>query len=498
MSQLTSLNLQALHETKQIIEGLAKSFPSAGYQNLSAGGRVGLGALSVESLEDMVRSITIEDKDFMLIKDIPTQAIKSTVHSYRIKTGIGDHDVAGFENFMPGEVSSTFMTVSEVLKVYGTMKTMGHMTEAVNAANGYVVDLNDENEKDAALLITAQMERDFYHGGDYFLDSNGNIDGNVAAQLGTRLRQVRGIQANVREGDKTARGIPLDWEATHANRSVVKDQAGAALNRTDLDSIVSAVGDAGNLIREGHTTSECLRAFRASLFPIERADINTAYMIRGSGITNDEHQGVPVETIKGTVMLIANRFKYYRDFPVPRGQSSLPNTPAVALAMGGASVSSGFIAGQVFRYRVQAVNINGMSVASASQSITIGAGQDGYPVDITITNAADVEYYAVYRTVANAAAGTSEMFVGNILKAGGASTVFRDAGKIRPGLSTMLLVPKDKNRAKMLTLGSMMDKLELGRQGLALQTIYVSYLACMVQAPRAFGLLDNVYQEGRV
>jgi hypothetical protein len=168
--------------------------------------------------------------------------------------------------------------------------------------------------------------------------------------------------------------------------------------------------------------------------------------------------------------------------------------------MGGAAVGSGFVAGNVFRYRVQAININGRSLASTATSITVGAGQDNFPIDVTITNSAEVEYYAVFRTpVETSGLAGTEMFIGNIMKSNGGSTIFRDAGRLLPGLCSMLLVPKDKNRAKMLTIGSnsMMNKLELGRNGLALQTLFVSYFACMVQAPRSFSVIDNVFQKRR-
>jgi hypothetical protein len=395
------------------------------------------------------------------------------------------------------------MMVSEVLKVYGTAKTIGHMTEMINDLNGYAIDVEEENERDAALLMSQQMERDFYHGGDYFMDSSGAIDPMVAASVNSRLRSIRGIQANVREGNASARGIPQDWEATQASRGVVFDQRGSAIGRESLDTYVTAVRDNGNRVAEGHTTSSALQAFRATFFPIERGDINTPFAIRGAAVTNDEHGGLPIDTCAGTITLIANRFKYLRDFPNATSATSsgpLPNTPTHSTAMGGAAVGSGFVAGNVFRYRVQAININGRSLASTATSITVGAGQDNFPIDVTITNSAEVEYYAVFRTpVETSGLAGTEMFIGNIMKSNGGSTIFRDAGRLLPGLCSMLLVPKDKNRAKMLTIGSnsMMNKLELGRNGLALQTLFVSYFACMVQAPRSFSVIDNVFQKRR-
>ena len=66
------------------------------------------------------------------------------------------------------------------------------------------------------------MERDLYVGGDSYIDSYGNIDATIAANPNANIRQIRGIQANIREGDGSARGIPGDFVGWNSAKADVK------------------------------------------------------------------------------------------------------------------------------------------------------------------------------------------------------------------------------------------------------------------------------------
>jgi hypothetical protein len=182
--------------------------------------------------------------------------------------------------------------------------------------------------------------------------------------------------------------------------------------------------------------------------------------------------------------------------PVVGSVGAPPTTPAIAVAVGASATGSGFAAGQTYRYRVQAVNISGISPGSASVAVTVAAGQDDRPIEVTITNVAGAEYYLVFRTPLETSgrAGT-EMFCGKMLPALGATTLVRDNGKMVPGLDSILFLPKDKNRAKLATLGNLLNKLQLGVKGTAFEVVYVSYFGAVVDRPRSFAIADSVYQQ---
>lgn len=481
------------------LDRLAKSF-AAGYQGLQNSGRTGISALAAEQLDPVLRSITLEDKDFLLTKDIPTLKATQSVYQYTVKTAVRSGvDLAGWEAYLPQEDTSQYMRVAEVLKVYGIRKSITQMAMFINDAGGYSVDIEKENDVNAALAMAEALERDLYVGGDYFMDSSGAVDPFVAANVNGPIRQIRGIQANIREGDGSQRGIPGDFVGYGNNRSVVFNRKGGVLDRPFLDKIVTAVRDSRGAVREAHCTTSQLAEFRATFFPLERGNIADMYAIRGAGVTNDEHSKLPIDTVGGPVDFCPTVFKYMRQRPeaVLGSVGVPPSTPTVgAPASAGSASGSGFAVGDIYRYRVQAVNISGMSAASASQSVTVLPGDADKAIDQTITNAAGVEYYMVFRSPkeATGAAGT-EMFIGKILPTNGGSTVFRDNGRIVPGLDSVLFLPRDKNRAKLAVLGNLLNKLQLGVKGLAFETVYASYCGCVVDRPRTFALADNVFQQ---
>ena len=485
------------------LEQLSKSF-SAGYQGIQNAGRTGVSALAAEQLDPVLRSITLEDKDFLLTKDIPTIKATQTVYQYNVKTAVRSGvDLAGWEAFLPQEDASQYIRVAEVLKVYGIRKSITQMAQFVNEAGGYSQDLEKENDENAAMGMAEAMERDLYVGGDLFMTQSGSIDSLVASDINGRLRNVRGIQANIREGDQGQRGIPGDFTAYGNNRSVVFDRKGGVMERGFLDKIVTAVRDSRGAVKEGHCTTSQLAEFRATFFPIERADLNSRYAINGAAVTNDEHTRFPVDTVAGPLDFIPTVFKYNRLVPEPVVGSvgAPPSTPINVVTSAGtvSGSGSGFAEGDNFRYRVQAVNIAGISSGSASVTYSVAATNDDKTIVVEWDAAAGVEYYMVFRTPieADGRAGT-EFYIGkltpNVLGAG-SKVKFVDNDRIKPGLDSVLFMPKDKNRAKLVVLGSLLNKLNLGVKGLAFETVYASYFGCVVDRPRSYAVADSVFQQ---
>lgn len=492
------LNETLLATVKSKLEALEKSF-AAGYPRMEGAGRTGTAALSREQLDPEMRSITLEESDFLLTKDIPTIKATQSVFQYSLKTSVRSGlDLAGTEAFLPQEDHQKYMVVAEVLKVYGIRKSITQMAQLINDAGGYNVNLEKENDLHAALAIAENMERDLYIGGDMFIDASGNIDSKIASDPNGPIRNVRGLQANIREGDKSERGRPGDFIGYGNDRSVVFDFKGSIMDRSLLDRIVTAVRDSRGLIAEGHCTTSQLAEFRSSFFPTERSDLATIYAIKGPAINNDEKVRVPVDTVGGNVDFIASVFKYKKYLPVPVGGSvgAMPSTPVISGTAASASITgSGFEEGQVFTYRVQAVNINGMSYGSAISTHTVGVGDADKAIEVTITNQPGVEYFQIFRSRADDASPSGkEMLIGRMLPQSGVSSVFRDKDALMPGLDSVVFLPRNKHRPQLAVLGGLLNKLELGLRGLASETVYASYFGLVVDRPRTYALAENVHQ----
>lgn len=498
---VTGLSAADIQGLQQKLETLTKSF-AAGYHGLEAAGRTGLAALAVDAVDSVLRSIAIESEDFILTKDIPTLDLKSMTYHYRLKTAVGQQgmlDLWGTEAMLPQEDAPQYMRVAEVAKLAGIKTSITTLAQLTSDRGAFDLDLEKENEKNAMLNLGQNLERTLYYGGDYFMDASGAIDYNVANNPSQMLREMRGIQANIREGNKSSRGIPGDFIGYGNNRSVVFNRKGAVLERGFLDKVATAVLDNGGAISEGHCNSSQLTQFRATFFPIERAMINEAYALRGPAVKNDAPRGFQVDTVAGPLTFVPSRWRYLQNIPqlAVSSAGAAPATPSVALALTGSAVNSGFAAGQVFFYRVQAVGITGRSAASASASITVTTAN--YGVELTITNVLKAEYYLVFRTDVTTPTAGKEMFIGKIAVTQGAgTTIFRDVGRIVPGLDAVLFMPRDKQRVKLGKLGNLVNKLDLGRQGMAVETIYFQVTATIVDAPRAYALVDNVLSDRNI
>jgi hypothetical protein len=497
MNDFSTIDAGTAKVLAERLERLSKSF-AAGYQGMQNAGRTGISALAAEQLDPVMKSITIEDKDFMLTKDIPTMKATQSVYQYTVKTAVRSGvDLAGMEAFLPQEDTSQYIRVAEVLKVYGIRKSITQMAQFINEAGGYSVDIEKENDINAALAMAEAMERDLYVGGDYFMNADGSINSLIAADVNGPVRNVRGIQANIREGDSGMRGIPGDFVGYGNNRSVIFDRKGAVLDRAFLDKVVTAVRDSRGLIKEGHCTTSQLAEFRATFFPFERGDLGALYAIRGANITNDEQSSLPIQTCAGVLDFVPTVFKYMRVRPEPVVGSvgAMPNTVTnLVVAEGATATNSGFKTGDVVAYTVQAVNISGISSPCASVDLTFTA--DNRPAELTWNKVANAEHYLIFRTPveASGAAGT-EMFIGKVVQSRSATITVKDNGKIVPGLDSVLFLPRDKNRAKLATLGNLLNKLQLGVRGLAFETVYASYFGCVVDRPRSFAVVDNVFQQ---
>jgi hypothetical protein len=489
------MNAQDLGVIAKKLEGLSKSF-SAGFPGMNNAGRTATSAISVDSLESTMRSITLEEQDFLLLKDIQQMPAKQTVYQYVVKTAVRSGvDLWGVENYLPQEDHAKYMRVAEVLKIQGIRKTITHMAQLVNEQGGYMVDIQAENDQNAALAMSESLERSLYAGGDYYIDSVGAIDATIAANPNGPIRQIRGIQAQVREGNRSARGIIGDFVGFGNNQATLWDAKGGLLTRELVDKVCVSIRNNRGKAEEAHCTTNQLQAFRTTFFPFERGDMSQWYQIKGAGVDVEPKEGFPLMTVTGNVQFVPSVFKFNRMFPEPVTGSvgSAPSTPVLTAAPVQSAGGTTFMLNDVVKYVVQAVNIHGMSGASAEKSVTISA--NGNKVALSIDAQPGVEEFWVFRTAANGASG-SEAFVGRVVadRSGGA-TVFVDAEALMPGLDNIVFLPKKANRGKLAVLGSLLSKMQLGRLGLAEETLYVSYLAHILEYPRMHAIVGNVYQE---
>ena len=358
-----------------VANNLNKSF-SAGAPGVANADRTGLAAFAVADLSNKMESLTIQEEDFILTKEMKSVPAKQTVYEYNVRTSAGtDAEVWGTENFQLPESSGNYLRTFELLKVMGIRKSITHQAQIVNDLGGYSEDLNKLQEEEALLTLGEQLERAGYHGGDGFIDVSGNVDSQIASNPIGPVRMPRGIQSQIREGNIDARGINKDMRGYANNRSTVIDAKGSTLTRPLLDKMITAVGGNRGKIEEIHGTPEQIRLFRASLMAVDRGMIGQSYAVKGNDLSTGHKDSSMVQTTHGDVALRSSIFKNERIYLTP-SQSSMgiaaPNAPTVALSNQIAGNTS-YKAGDVVKYIVQSCSQNGRSAASAELSVTIAA-----------------------------------------------------------------------------------------------------------------------------
>lgn len=494
-----------LSQLGQKIEQLTKSFNAVGYNTAPSAGRTGTNALVLESIDPVMKVITIQEKQFKLTKGLQTVDAKSSTYSFRVNTAVSlGIDPAIFENANPQEDAGQYVVVTEALKVYGVRQTYGIMQRLVADAGGMAINPEDEMDRTSAMSLAQAMERDGYAGGDYYINPlTGDIDPNVALHFyGDRqpvVRNARGLQSQVRAGNQEMFGIPGDFENYGNSFRTVFDLAGAALTQESVDQHVQAVLDNAGEVSEAHATGQQMRSFRATFLApnggIQRIMLGERTPIRGPEISGDyDGQGFLVDSMGGPIRFVPAILKnavLQKPAMLSGSYGAPPATPVVTSVTQALVAGSKLTIGQVYRILVQAVNIAGRSAPSAGNTVTVAA--TGNALDVLIAAQAGVESFNVFITPAAAGGAIGrELFAGRVVAPRAGATTFRWKAAVIPGLESIVYLPAERSRVKVAKLGNLVNKIQLGRIAMGDGIAYASFMAFVVEQPRSMAVVDNV------
>ena len=507
------LSAQEYTELLEQFQKIEKSFNAMGYPHLDQHGRTGMAALARMSMDKEMLSIAASEKHIHLMKDVQKLKATSTVYQYTVKTSLGgqqgQYDLAGVENFIPAELAAQFEKVTEPLKIYGVRAGKSEMVELVAEAGGLEVDPDQENEMNSMTALTKQFEQHAYSGGDYYLTAaTGALDPTAALVFNRSpiapVRQARGIQANVREGDIATRGVSQDFIAYGNSFSVIYDLAGQAIDQDKVDDLCAAIdANMQGTPAEAHANPQQITEFRKQLFTYQRGDISSNFKVGGPDVHVKEG-GFEISAATGPLRFMSCPLKYsvpVRALPWNAGSSTNPPAQPTIAAQASTAITgrpTAYAAGATVRIVVQACSINGGSSGAADTMTVTNATESP---KIRITHQANTEYYALFINAANDATVGREMFVGRVLPGataiGGNLDVSISDALLRGCEPVVVMPDASEDRVKLAVLGSMINKIELGRLGSYSQKMFTSYLCFVMKKPRAFGLLDNPLQRHR-
>jgi len=452
--------------------GLMKAM-EAGNQNAAPSTLVQGAALQIENLSKVMEVVTIDEKSIKLQKGMEVESCKSTLAQFDRYLSYG---ILGASATIEGAVGQE--EDSLVARIVVPMAYYSHMRKVTDAANMVTtvdgVKAEDRAARDAAIKLACDIEFDLFRGKSDF-SNVGVFDGNMAVI--PSLPNILGLDSQIRMSDVEPNAQDQMFAEYGTNESVVVNVGGTLTQDSIEDAHVKSVihhGEAEELYIDPRVAS----AYNKIAFGKERIIVaGSAQDATGADLKRQWVSG-------GTVSLQTSMFLSGKTGPA----KARPNGPAAPTGVAANAGGTTSLAAGVYTYFVTSVNELGESpISAAIVSAAIALG-DQITVTITPPGAGVVRYFNVYRTNANAPAGSAK-FVGRVANSGGATTVFTDLGNRRPGFVTGFLLQKDS--MKIFELSAYSRK-KMGVVDLTTTEAHFRFLTLGCTKPRFNTLLDNL------
>lgn len=453
-------------------QALLKALEAGGYDAKPSSLNQG-SALQIEDLSPVMHNLTWDDSHIKLQKMLKNESCKSTLAQFNRQLSYGGFGgSAQFEGAVGQEETSDIVRVTVPMAYYSHIRKVTLVANIVDTFDGTKAE--DRAASDAGKKIVADVEFDSFRGmGDF--SNAGVFDGAVSALAD--MPNMRGLELQVRASDNERSAKDLMF-AEYGSDDTVVIAGGGVLSQDMIEdaSVRSALnmGMADKLVVD----PKVLSAYNKIAFGKERivlggsAQDATGAELRKQWVSN------------GVVEIEASQFLRGKAKPAPAKPLG-PSAPSIALAAQAGTTSS--TAG-AYVYYVTAFNELGESVASASASATLTAGQQ---TQITITPAGSgsvARGFNLYRSAVGGTVATAK-FIGRVRNSGGATTVTLDLFNKRPGFVTGYLLQKDTMAMKEL---SPYGRLKLAVSTLALPEAHFRFCALAVMEPRKNVLIDNL------
>jgi hypothetical protein len=463
---------QAIETISELIKAL-----EAGNYDAKPSSLVQGAALQVEDLSSAVEVVTFDDQHIKLQKAIKVESCKSTLAQFDRQLSYGIFGgSAALEGHVGQEETSDYVRVTFPMCYYSHTRRVTIPAMMVQTVDGKKAD--ERAAADAAKKLAGDIEFDLFRGKADFSNA-GVFDGNMGVI--PTLPNIVGVDVQIRQSDLLRNAQDLMFSEYGSDESVVI-AGGSTLSQENIeDAWVRSQMNHGQADRL-FVDPKVLGNYTKIAFAKERIVLaGSPQDATGADLSRQWVSG-------GVVKLEASRFLSGKTGPAPARPSG-PAVPTLTSAVAGAisGATTGFLAGQVYKYTVTAVNEVGESPRSAEQSVTIGTNGHGVTLTISHAGLTNVRYFNVYRS---AAGGSVMKFIGRVaLAVGASSTTFIDLGNKQPGFVTGYLLETDTMLVKELAPFS---RLKLAVTELSQPEAFFRFLTLGVLAPRKNVLIDNL------
>lgn len=459
---------QAIEAVTSLVKAL-----EAGSYNVAPSQLVQGAALLTEDLSNVMQVVTADEKAAKLQKELKVETCKSTLAQFDRQLSYGIMgSAAQLEGHVGQEETSQFVRITVPMCYYSHTRRVTLVATMVNTVDGKKAD--ERAAADAAKKILFDVEFDIFRGKADFSNS-GVFDGNQLVI--PVLPNILSVDAQIRQSDSEREAQDQMFNEFGSDQSVVI-AGGSTLQQENIE-------DSWTRSQMNHGEADVL-----FVDPIVLSNYNKITYAKERIVLAGSPQDATGATLKkqwtsgGVVDVISSRFLSGKTSPAPARPNGPTQAAITSNTVGAISgVTTGFLAGQVYLYKVTACNEVGEGIQSASSSATITV--TGYGVTVLITDQASVRFFNVYRT---ASGGSVYKFIGRIIK-GTTTTSFVDIGNKQPGAVTGLLIQKDTMALKELAPYS---RLKLAVTELSQPEAHFRFLTLAVMQPRKNVIVDNL------
>jgi hypothetical protein len=462
---------QAINALTDLVKSLEAGSTDAAPSTLVQGA-----ALQVEDLASVMNNVCYDSTHIKLQKMIKTESCKSTLAQFDRQLSYGQWGgAAQYEGNVGEEDTSDYVRVTVPMAFYSKSRRVTLPSTMVDTVDGKKSD--ERAAADAAILMAGEIEFDCFRGMDNFTNA-GVFDGNPGVIAGVQPN-IHGLGLQVRQSDFQANAKDLMFAEFGSDETVVLSAGGVALTQTVVEDAALrstlGFGNASKLVIDPVSLS----AYNKITFGKERIILGgSAQDATGGDLRKQWVSG-------GTVSVEASQFLRAKMKPArPRARG--PVAPIIATAVAGSLGATGLSGA----YTYYATSANEIGESTASAAVTTATITLNYSVVVTITNpsTAGFRFFNVYRSAAGGSAASAK-FIGRIVAAAGASTVFYDLGNRTPGFVTGFLLQEDSAVMKELASYS---RLKLAVTELSMPEASYKFATLCVLKPRQNCIVDNL------
>lgn len=428
-------------------------------------------ALQMEDLSPVMELVTFEDKHIKLQKMLSVKDAKGTLIQFNRQLDYGIFGgSAQYEGGIGEEDTSNFVRAVVPMCFYSTTRRVSVAANIISAFDGQKAE--DRAANDAAMKLAADVEFDSFRGLDDFSNA-GVFDGNQLAVAS--LPNMHGAFMQIRQSDALSNTQDLMFAEYGSDQSVI-----LSVNGTLTQSIIED-GAVRSAMNQGS-------ADKLILDPISLAQYNKIahakerIMLAGSP---QEAVGANLRTqwtSSAVISMEPSRFLSGKTRPA-RARAGSPSAPSIATAAA-VDAASNLDAG-TYVYYATACNERGESLASASASQAVAAGEKA---TVTINQVSLAKYYNVYRSEDGGNAASAK-FIGRVKDSGAGTTAFVDLGNREPGSVTGCLLESNTMSLHQLAAYS---RMKLAVSDLSIPEAHYRFITLAVKQPRKNVIFENI------